>query len=221
MDRTVICARIHRIQDDMIKLKATLSSMEHTDPETYLGNYNMLATDAALLSEQIACKIRHLVYGSTPTRKDQYLVAAGNAQGIRICETDGVLEISLPCLLPKKKQRQSTEFLLDPLFFSLSQYAEAHILPMYRQCVVCFCHIYDQTLPASHIRDYDNLEMKQILDVIATFIMSDDSGILVDAYNTTELGETDCTRICVMSKNRFQKWLAERENRLESISDFQ
>ena len=70
------------------------------------------------------------------------------------------------------------------------------------------------------VRDYDNLEMKQLLDVLATFIMEDDNGLLVDAYNTTELGEKDCTCICVMDRFRFTKWLEERQDRLENISDF-
>ena len=56
--------------------------------------------------------------------------------------------------------------------------------------------------------------------VPATFIMEDDNGLLVDAYNTTELGEKDCTCICVMDRFRFTKWLGERQDRLETISDF-
>ena len=59
-----------------------------------------------------------------------------------------------------------------------------------------------------------------IRDRIAAFVMEDDSGLLCDAYNTTELGEQDCTCISVMGKERFSEWLEERENRLKSISDF-
>lgn len=220
MDRSVISGRINRISGDITKLSATLCAIENTDVEKYPGNYAMLTTDAALLSEMIACKIRHLIYQSTSVRKPDYLVAAGTAQGIDIKHEDGVLQIVLPCLLPKKKQRQSAEFLIDPLYFTLSQYADKNMLPMYRHCVVCFCHIYSEDLPSNRIRDYDNLEMKQLLDVLATFIMEDDSGILVDAYNTTEIGETDCTCLCVMDRIRFPRWLEERENSLRSISDF-
>ena len=69
-------------------------------------------------------------------------------------------------------------------------------------------------------RRFLNLELKQILDVVATFIMEDDSGLLIDAYNTTEIGETDCTRISIMDKNRFPRWIKEREKSLKTISDF-
>lgn len=220
MDRTVIANRISRVMGDIQKLSGTLCAMENTDLSQYPENYSRLAADAALLSEQITCRLRHLLYGSTEVRKERYLVSAGDAQGITIQNENGILQITLPCLLPKRKQRQSTEYLTDPLYFTLSRYTDGHMLPMYRHCVVCFCHIYSKELPANRIRDYDNLEMKQLLDVLATFIMEDDNGLLVDAYNTTELGETDCTCICVMDKFRFPKWLEERQDRMETISDF-
>ena len=186
----------------------------------YPDNYAMLTTDAALRSELIACRMRHLLYGSTATRKETYLASAGVVQGIRIKAQENMLEITLPCLLPKRKQRQSTEFLIDPLYFTLSQYSENNELPKFRQCVVCFSHIYSEKFHNRRVRDYDNLELKQLLDVLSTFIMVDDTGLLVDAYNTTEIGEADCTRISVMAKEDFPKWLNEREKSLKTISDF-
>lgn len=59
-------------------------------------------------------------------------------QGIEISENDGILEIKLPCLLPKRRQRQSTEFLLDPFTSALSDYAAHHTMPQFQHCVVCF-----------------------------------------------------------------------------------
>lgn len=73
-------------------------------------------------------------------------------------------------------------------------------------------HIYAQELPERRIRDYDNLELKQFLDVAASFILTDDNGLLCDAYNTTELGEEDCTRLFLMDSTQFPAWLAERQN---------
>lgn len=83
-----------------------------------------------------------------------------------------------------------------------------------------FSHIYAQELPERRIRDYDNLELKQFLDVAASFILTDDNGLLCDAYNTTELGEEDCTRLFLMDSTQFPAWLAERQNGVKSISDF-
>lgn len=220
MNRTVLSRRISRIQSDMEKLSSTLLAMDNTDIEKYPDNYEMLSTDAALRSELIACRMRHLIYNSTALKKSEYLTTAGMVQGIGITCQDGLLEITLPCLLPKRKQRQSTEFLIDPVYFMLSQYADSHALPKFEHCVVCFSHVYDADLPLRRIRDYDNLELKQLLDVISTFVMEDDTGLLCDAYNTTEIGGSDYTRITVMDTDCFSEWLKKREKSLKSISDF-
>ena len=93
-------------------------------------------------------------------------------------------------------------------------------MPHFRECVVCISHVYDHELPDWCLLDYDNLQQKQILDAIALYVMADDSGLLCDAYNTTELGDKDGTRIYIMEKGRFAGWLSGREKDLKSISDF-
>lgn len=220
MERKIISQRIAAILADIGRLQSALYAMDTTDIQRYSDNYEVLSTDAALRSEQIACRLRHLIYASTSIKKEEYLRSASVIQGIEVRYENGVMEIILPSLLPKRKQRQSTEFLLDPIYFALSSYADSHPLPRFKQCVVCFSHIYCRDLPERRIRDYDNLELKQLLDVISTFIMADDTGLLCDAYNTTELGDQDYTCISVMDKDRFSAWLTERQNRMKSISDF-
>lgn len=194
--------------------------MDTTDIQRYPDNYEVLSMDAALRAESVACRLRHLIYASTGIKKAEYLATAQTAHGIEISYLDGVLEVSLPSLLPKRRQRQNTEFLLDPLYFALEQHARENTLPKFKECVVCFTQVYDQTLPTRRVRDYDNLEEKQLLDVLATFVMTDDCGLLCDAYNTAVLGEKDCTRISIMGKDCFPHWIAEQEKRLKSISDF-
>lgn len=220
MDRQIITQRITAILDEVSRLQSALYAMSTTDIQRYPDNYEVLSTDAALRSETIACRLRHLIYATTGVKKAEYLQSASVIHGVQIRYEDGVMELTLPALLPKRKQRQSTEFLLDPIYFALSSYADHHPLPKFHHCVVCFSHIYCRELPARRIRDYDNLELKQLLDVVSTFIMADDTGLLCDAYNTTELGDADCTCISIMDKDHFPEWLAERKSRMKSISDF-
>jgi hypothetical protein len=220
MERKIITKRIGEIVNDISRLNNALYAMDTTDIQRYPDNYEILSTDAALRGEKIACRLRHLLYASTSIRKKDYLVSAGFTHGIEIRNEGGFMEIALPCLLPKRKQRHSSEFLIDPLYFTLDKYADNHPMPKFRHCVVCFSHIYNRELPERRVKDYDNLELKQILDVVSSFIMTDDGGLLCDAYNTTEIGETDCTVISVMDKDNFPDWLAERQNRVKSIKDF-
>lgn len=220
MDRQILSKRITDILDDINRLKNALYALEMTDIQRYPDNYEVLSTDAAIRGERIACRLRHLIYSTTSVSKAEYLKLAAAEHGFQIETSQGILKITLPSLLPKRKQRQSTEFLIDPFYFVLSQYADNHPIPKHSQCVVCFSHVYRRDLPTRRIRDYDNLELKQILDVIATFIMVDDTGLLCDAYNTTELGDEDCTRIFVMDKSLFPVWLSEHQNSIKTISDF-
>lgn len=219
VDRATLSQRIESILNEITRLSNTLYAMDNTNIQRHSDSYEILSTEAALRGEVIACRLRHLIYETTTIRKAEYLTSAGVMQGISVIEKDGILEITLPCLLPKKSKKHSCEYLTDPIYYTLSKYAQTHTLPKFRHCVVCFSHIYSRELSPNRVRDYDNLELKQLLDAIATFVMEDDTGLLCDAYNTTDIGDSDCTRVSVMDKERFQGWLSDRENRLRSISD--
>ena len=82
-----------------------------------------------------------------------------------------------------------------------------HIFSHFESCIICFCHIYAESGGRGRIRDYDNLEMKQLLDIVCAYLMEDDTGLLCDVYNTTELGEEDATKLCVMDRDLFSGWL--------------
>ena len=210
MTRSVISQRITSILDDIQRLNSALYAMNTTDIQRYPENYEILSTDAALRAETITCRLRHLLYASTNVKKSEYLTSAATMQGIDIQQRGGIFEITLPCLLPKRRQRQSTEYLIDPLTAALEQYVKSHAVQRFRHCVVCFSHVYCRDLPERRVRDYDNLEIKQYLDAVGAYLLTDDGGLLCDAYHTTELGESDCTRMFIMEKSRFPAWLAER-----------
>ena len=95
-----------------------------------------------------------------------------------------------PCLIPKRRQHQSRKYLIDALMAAMERYFDSHT--------------------RRRFRDYDNLELKQILDAVGVWLLTDDGGLLCDAYHTTELDDTDCTRMFIMEKSRFPAWLAER-----------
>lgn len=220
MDRKMITHRIGDILSNLSRLTNNLHAMDSLDIQRYPDNYETISTEAALRAEQVACQLRSLLYATTNISKEEYLVKAGETHGIEITHEEGILTVTLPRLLPKKKSKQSSLFLLDPLGAALSQYAKEKPMPRFRECVVCIAHVYDHSLSERCLLDYDNLQQKQLLDMIALYVMADDNGLLCDAYNTTELGEQICTRVYVMEKNRFAGWLLQRENDLKDISDF-
>ena len=191
--------------------------MEHLLPAPDPMQFAKTAESAALLSEKSTAHLRNMFFSVSNEPPIYYYPKAAEVQGIRVWAADNYLRVLLPALLPDKKKRVGCKFLLLPLQAALVQSGS---LPHFSDCVICVEHIYDRNLPIKAVRDYDNLELKQFLDVAASFILTDDNGLLCDAYNTTELGEEDCTRLFLMDSTQFPAWLAERQNGVKSISDF-
>lgn len=161
----------------MDKLKNTVFAMKMTDIRKYPANYEELSTDAALRAERLACQLRNIIFATDILPKPEYMDRAAKVQGIQF-DTDGsILTIRLPGLLPKRKVRTNIGYINDPLYYSLKSYLAEHPVPVFVNCVVCFIHVYDRKLPLRRIRDYDNMEFKQILDIISPFVLKDDSGL--------------------------------------------
>lgn len=220
MNRFTLSARLSRIQEEIPKLSNTISAMKITDTDAYGKNYEELSLDAALRAEKIACSLHNLIFAANLIEKPVLMEKTAEIQGIEIHHTNDHVEIILPGLMPKRTKRVNTTYLTDPLYYSLQSYTKEHTLPHFKECVVCFSHIFDRNLSSRRIRDYDNLECKQILDTAASFLMTDDSGLFCDAYHTTEFGDRDCTILTIMETGAFPKWLKEQKAKGNSISDF-
>ena len=207
-------------QQGLIGVHKKLYTLEHLLPSPDPAQFAETAKSAALLSERSTASLRGFLFTTTGGMPEGYYQQAAAAQGIKVSATDDYVFVRVPALLPKKKAAEGFKFLVVPLQAAFEEYHRQHALPHFSDCVICIEHIYDRCLPITAVRDYDNLELKQFLDVAASFILTDDNGLLCDAYNTTELGEEDCTRLFLMDSTRFPAWLAERQNGVKSISDF-
>ena len=180
MDRHTLSSRLARIGDELPRLTNTINAMA-ANTGTYGKNYEELSLDAAKRAERIACSLRNLIYAADLVPKPVLMEAAAQVHGISIKHTPDCVEITLPGLMPKRTKRINTTFLTDPLYASLESYTRQHCLPHFTQCVVCFSHVFDKSLSDRRVRDYDNLECKQLLDTVAGFLMTDDSGLFCDA----------------------------------------
>lgn len=211
--------RIQSIEDDLNQIKNILFVLKSTDICKTRNNYAKLSMDAALKSENITCRLRNLVYGNNQALKKTYMDSATEAQQIIVNRENNILSIQLPGLLPKRKLHVNMSFLYEPLNHALYKFQQDHNITYYTDCVVCFCHIYDRNLSTDRSRDYDNLECKQILDVIASYILVDDTSLLCDLYHTMEYDNKDCTMIYVMEKSKFPEWLIDHQNCTKNISE--
>lgn len=208
MKQILLAEKISNINEDILTLMKHLRAAELTDILRFPETYEKLTSDASIISERISCSIRHVLYNMPNAKKSEVMDKVADAQGIEIELNEKWMQITLPILLQRKKHKNA-EFVSDPLFYALSKFTLEHECPPLEQTMVCFKHIYDRNMPERNLRDYDNIEEKQVLDVIALFTMVDDNGRLCDVFNTTSRGDTDCTQIFVMSPDYFLPWLGE------------
>ena len=181
--------------------------MEKLDPELYPNEHLALCTETALLCERVTCLMRNIVYATSGQRRSIYLGHAANTHEIHIFYHEGIFEIHLPVLLPRKQGKLSSQFLFDPLNTALTDFLHSVHVPKFRECTICICHSYDTKLSKGVFFDYDNLQLKQLIDIIAALILTDDKANLCNIYHSCLPSDKDCTKVYIMPKNTFSKWL--------------
>jgi len=219
MDEHILKQRIHTLQDDILRLNNAMFALEASNYKNYPENFLELSFDTAVRAEKIACKLRHLIgeYGSV--KREPLMERIAESHGMKVNQDGEIIVITIPRLLPKNKRSRSSEFINQPLHYAMSKYCDEHQIEKFRECAVCFVHIYDEKLSLGRIRDYDNTETRNILNTVATFFMTDDSGRWCDAYHTTELGKSDCTRVYVMPQETFPGFVSALKSTPNAMSN--
>ena len=218
MDRQTLATRIKRIGDDIRRLGQDVEMLQCVDIATHPESYADISQGVAIRGEWIVRKLRGLVWDTTRVQREQYLTQVADVLNIAIHEEGDTIEITMPALIPKRRGK-STGFITEPLFAALSGYMdrrfEQELKPFqkFRHCVICITHIYEGSMPAKRrMRDYDNVELKGIIDTLNIFLLTDDSGQFCDFYQTSEIGDADLTHITIMGKDVFPRWV---EGRME------
>lgn len=207
LNKEILNKSINTIVDDLEIIKNGVQGLSLIDNKKYGNNYETLAINTALLSEKTTCNIRKLIYTTTNLTPNNYLKEALMELDIKIVFKDDIYEIEVPTLLMKKGKDQSSDYVASPLARCLDNFVEENELRFGENLVVCFNQIYDENSPLRRVRDYDNIDLKRILDIVAIYFLDDDSGYYIDMFNTTTFGEKDMTKISIMDKKYFENWL--------------
>ena len=220
MNEQILKQRIHGIQDDIMRLNNAVFALEASNYKNYPDNFLEFSLDTVVRAEKLACKLRHIIGEYGIIRKELLMERIAESHDITVDREGEIIVVTIPRLLPKLKKNRSSEFINQPLYYVMSQYCEEHKIEKFRECAVCFVHVYDEKLSLGRIRDYDNTEVRNILNTVAAFFMTDDNGRMCDAYHTTELGETDCTRVYMMPQAAFPGFVSRLKNTPNPISNF-
>jgi hypothetical protein len=211
MDRQVLLRKIMDVGDEIRRLEQDVIALQSIDIVEYPENYSTFSMQAATRSEYITRRLRELVYSTTNVAWQELLEGAADTLGISVKDSDGIVEITLPCLVPGKK-RKHTDFIAAPLNAALDRFVRDRPpdkpFEKFTRCVICITHVYDKLLLGNgRRRDHDNIETKGIIDAINSFLLTDDNSFLCSIYNSSEISHTDCTRISIMTEDMFCRWV--------------
>lgn len=204
------------VEQRVAEARTILRSYIRKDGAAGYGSLNDMVLEAAKNSEYLTERLRRLTLELTLDQRKyagykQELVVI---HGIETGFSDGILEISMPAMAPHRKGGY-TDFLYKPLYTALQHWCVAQAdegmeIPFFEYATACFVHEYDRTLPLGRVRDHDNMEEKQVLDVIDNFFLKSDSGKYLNTHHEIRMAERDRTRIYVMAQERFPAWISGR-----------
>ena len=122
----------------------------------------------------------------------------------------GMLIIILPAILPKRGDLEQSYYLSRMLEMTIrNHYAGKHRngWPKFSECVLVYEHIYNSEKRRRFI-DHDNMEIKHIQDTLEWAFLTNDSPTYCSAFQCSHEGESNCTRIWILTPEQFMIWLA-------------
>ena len=211
------------VQDKLAEAQSVKTLYDRSASSFQYGRLLDCMMEASEHAECLTDRLRGFVLRNTfnSPLKEDYCLKLVQIHEIRVEYEDCILKAELPMLLPHRKKKY-TDYIYKPFFLALQNWCEERQqqgkeIPVYEKATVCFIHEYDKKMPETRIRDHDNIEEKQVVDALGMYFLVSDSGLYLDTYHTTTLGERDCTFLFLMEYNQFPKWICKR-NHLDIIS---
>jgi hypothetical protein len=118
--------------------------------------------------------------------------------------------VRIPALLPKKN-KGSPAYISDPLYPAMKRFWHGKPPARYSFNVTIFRHVYDRERPERQYRDHDNIELNRVLDIVALYVMPDDSPMRCQHYYCSAPGSANRTEIYIVPQTEFIAWLAGKD----------
>ncbi len=189
-------------QDDMITLMNYIDKFERLIADE---DYNELEYSA----ECFMSTLRDILANVKQEPRKRTLSKCAERMGITVQKTNGVLEVTLPMILPKKTKTK-TDYLFDPIFHAMEEFSKTESLFMKEKAMMCIEFIYDKNNKTIPRGDHDNKEVKQVIDAIAPFVVRDDRDDYLSLCQISSEGDFNHTKVYVMPEKRFAEFFLKR-----------
>ena len=120
---------------------------------------------------------------------------------------EGWFAAFIPALLPKKS-KGNADYIEGILFPVMRRFFQDNARILFPKSVLIYRHIYPHDRPERKYRDHDNIEINAVTNIIALYVMRDDSPKYCNHYYCSAAGNEDRTEVYVVPLPEFTDWLA-------------
>lgn len=108
--------------------------------------------------------------------------------------------------LASQKDLANKEYIRGMLYPAMRRFWDGKPTARMTESVIIFRHVYDFRSEEIRKRDYDNVEVKFVVDAIAMHLLKDDSPECCEVFHCTARGIEDCLDVFVVPQEYFQYW---------------
>ena len=173
------------------------------------------AYDCSLETERIAerliFQLRNLATYSG--EKETCEAVVRNIQETALVEVgyteEGWFRLSIPALLPRK-EKGNPEYVRSLIYPAMSDFFTGKQIEKFKDCTLVYLHTYDVNRPKREWRDHDNVEVNAVTDIVALFVMLDDSPHICEHYYASKSGMENRTEVFVLPKRDLEKFRTQK-----------
>ena len=190
------------------KVRAALDEIQAHAARADMESAYSASFEAEDHSERLTNICRELpAYTGHPRAKEMIEGAVLAAFPVEIGFTaEGWFSLRIPILLPKKS-KGSPAYLTDPLYPAMKRFWHGKQPVRYPDNILIFRHVYSRDRPERGFRDHDNIELNRVADIVALYVMVDDSPLRCRHYYCSASGGAERTEVYVVPRYDFKKWL--------------
>ena len=202
-----------RTQRTLEQLNELWDKMKETMDENDEDGAYQISLETARIGERLLLQLRDLA--TYPKNIQCGKMVSKFIQETALVEVgftkEGWFRLSIPALLPRK-EKGNPEYIRSLIYPAMSDFFTGKIIRQFRDCTLVYLHIYDEKRPKREWRDHDNIEINTVTDIVALFVMVDDSPHICEHYYTSKSGKNNRTEVFVLPKRDLEQF--RRINRL-------
>ena len=183
------------------------SCIEYNDEN---GAYDC-SLETERIAERLIFQLRNLATYSGDKEACEAVVR--NIQETALVEVgyteEGWFRLSIPALLPRK-EKGNPEYVRSLIYPAMSDFFTGKQVEKFKDCTLVYLHTYDVNRPKREWRDHDNVEVNAVTDIVALFVMLDDSPHICEHYYASKSGTENRTEVFVLPKRDLEKFRTQK-----------